>query len=232
MDLQDIANNELARLCADHPGPDEWREFVRRFSRPISLSALRVARLWGETTPGVIDDIVQDVFLKFCEDNRRVLHEFEPRHADSFLAFIKVVSAAAANDYFRKRNTSKRGGGLKEESLSDLHVGTAQDSEWMERNLLLREIDAFLETSGQGETGRRDRMVFWLYYQQGMTANAIAGLPGISLSVKGVESVLHRMTSQIRNHLRKTPVTAVTANNVRLREGFSAFASIDKGEWL
>jgi RNA polymerase sigma-70 factor (ECF subfamily) len=232
VDIQELPSNDLARLCADHPGPEEWREFVRRFTRPICLSALRVARLWGESSPHVIDDIVQDVLVKFCEDNRRVLREFEPRHPDSFIAFVKVVSAAAANDYFRKRNTSKRGGGLKEEPLSDFHVGAPQDSEWIERNLLLKEIDRFLEASGRDQIGRRDRMVFWLYYQQGMTASAIADLPGISLTVKGVESVLHRMTSLIRSHLRKPAAGAMSGNNLRPREGFPALAAIDKGEWI
>ena len=232
MGIQDISSDQLARLCADQPGSEEWREFVRRFTRPISLSALRVARLWGESSAAVIDDIVQDVFLKFCEDDRRVLREFVPRHADSFVAFVKVVSAAAANDYFRKRNTSKRGGGLKEEPLSDYHAGAFQDSEWIERNLLLKQIDHFLETAGRDEVGRRDRIVFWLYYQQGMTASAIADLPGISLSVKGVESVLHRMTSLIRSHVRKPLVPAMVGNNVRSREGFPVGSTIDKGEWL
>jgi RNA polymerase sigma-70 factor, ECF subfamily len=224
--------NDLARLCADHPGTEEWQEFVRRFTRPIALSALRVARLWGESSAGVIDDIVQDVFLKFCEDERRVLREFEPRHNDSFLAFVKVVSAAAANDYFRKRNTSKRGGGLKEEPLTEYHAAGFQDSEWIERNLLLKEIDQLLETNGTDEIGRRDRIVFWLYYQQGMTANAIAGLPGMALSVKGVESALHRMTALIRSHLQKPLVTSGVAKNTRTREGFHLPSAIQKGEWL
>jgi RNA polymerase sigma-70 factor (ECF subfamily) len=227
-----MLSNDLARLCADHPGGDEWREFVRRFTRPIALSALRVARLWGEPSAALIDDIIQDVFLKFCEDDRRVLREFEPRHPDSFLAFVKVVSAAAANDFFRKRNTSKRGGGLGEEPLSEHHTGIFQDSEWIERNLLLKEIDHFLETSGRDEIGRRDRIVFWLYYQQGMTASAIARLPGIELSVKGVESALHRMTSLLRNHLRKPIVTSVSANNACPGEGFPSVSAIQKGECL
>jgi RNA polymerase sigma-70 factor (ECF subfamily) len=228
----DIPSNDLARLCADNPGIEQWQEFVRRFSRPIALSALRVARLWGESSATFIDDIVQDVFLKFCEDDRRILREFEPHHPGSFTGFVKVVSAAAANDYFRKRNTSKRGGGFKEDVLSEYTAALSQDSEWMERNLLLKEIDRFLETSGSGKVGRRDRIVFWLYYQQGMTAGAIASLPGISLSVKGVESVIHRMTSLIRGHLRKPIVTPMEANNAPKGKGFLSGSAIHKGECL
>ena len=101
----------------------------------------------------------------------------------------------------------------------------------MERNLLLLEIDRLLEISGQNATGPRDRTVFWLYYQQGMTAGAIAALPGISLSVKGVESALHRMTALIRSHLRQTSVTSVQKNAARV-EGFPVVPAVEKGKWL
>lgn len=232
MGIQSISSDDLARLCATQGGVEEWGEFVRRFTRPIALTALRVGRAWGETSSVVIDDIVQDVFLKFCEEDRRVLREFEPRHHDSFIGFIKVVSAATANDYFRKRNTSKRGGGVKDEEISELHGSVVQGAEWMERNLLLKEIDQLLETSVRDEIGKRDRMVFWLYYQQGMTANAIAALPSVSLSVKGVESALHRMTALIRNHLRKPVVTSTPAKKCRSSEGFPSGATIQRGEWL
>jgi RNA polymerase sigma-70 factor (ECF subfamily) len=232
VDVQDISSNDLARLCAAQCGTAEWGEFVRRFTRPIALSAYRVGRMWGETSSAVIDDIVQDVFLKLCEDERRILREFEPRHPDSFVAFVRVVSAATANDYFRRRNRSKRGGGVVEEPISELHSGALQDSEWMERNQLLKEIDRFLEESGRDEIGRRDRTVFWLYYQQGMTASAIASLPGISLSVKGVESALHRMTALIRNHLRKPFVTSLAPKNCNSEKGFPSGSAIQRSEWL
>ena len=229
MDIRDISSDELARLCATEGGTEEWGEFVRRFSRSIALSALRVGRVWGETSPAVIDDIVQDVFVKFCDDDRRILREFVPRHPESFPAFIKVVSAAAANDYFRKRNTTKRGGGVKEGEISELHGGAVQDSDWIERNLLLSEIDRLLETSG---IASRDRMVFWFYYQQGMTAGSIASLPGISLSVKGVESVLHRLTALLKSHFHQPLVTPAGAKKIAQREGFSSAAAIESGEWL
>ncbi len=235
MGIQKLSSNELARLCAVRGGSEEWLEFVQRFTRPIALSAYRVARLWGDSSATVVDDIVQDVFLKFCEDDNKILRDFDPRHPDSFLAFAKVVAAATANDYFRKRYSAKRGGGTGEDPLNDMHSerfpGSRQSAEWMERNLLLLEIDRLLKTSGQTATGTRDRTVFWLYYQQGMTAGAIAALPGIGLSVKGVESALHRMTALIRSHLRRTSVTSVQKNSAHL-EGFPVAPAVQKGKWL
>ncbi len=195
---------------------------------------LRVTRLWG-VPPTAVDDIVQDVFLKFCENDRKILRDFKPLSPDSFPAFLKVVAAATANDHFRRRHSVKRGGGQSEEQVTDgypdLRSGALQSIEWMERDLLLREIDQLLETTSHQETNRRDRTVFWLYYQQGMTAGAIAGLPGIGLSVKGVESALHRMTSLIRSHIRQT-ATVVPQKNIVPREGFLPSPAVEKSEWL
>lgn len=232
MGIDKISSSELARLCARQGGAEEWREFVRRFSRPIALSVFRVARLWGESSTAVVDDIVQDVFLKFCENDRKILRDFEPRHAESFVAFVKVVAAATANDYFRKCNTAKRGGGVREEEVTDLHPTVFQDVEWIERNLLLKQIDELLETAGKNGTGERDRTVFWLYYQQGLTAGAIASLPGIALTVKGVESALHRMTALIRSHLHHPAMVTGRGKKTSSGEGFASGSAIQKGEWL
>jgi RNA polymerase sigma-70 factor (ECF subfamily) len=229
--IQELSSDDLARLCAVRGGTEEWREFVRRFTRPIAMSTYRVARLWGESSSAVVDDIVQDVFLKFCEHDRKILRDFTPRHPDSFLPFARIVAAATANDFFRKRNTAKRGGGARDEELSDTHPGVLHGTEWMERNLLLIQIDELLTAHGGNGAGDRDRTVFWLYYQQGMTARAIAGLPGISLSVKGVESALQRMTALIRSHLRHPAIVSAQKKPPR-DEGFGATPTIQKGEYL
>jgi len=54
------------------------------------------------------------------------------------------------------------------------------------------------------ETLQRDRTIFWLYYRQGLTAKEIGALPSIGLSLKGVESTLHRLTQLVREHLART----------------------------
>ena len=174
--------------------------------------------------------MIQEVFLRLCENNRKVLRDFVPRQPGSFPAFIRIVAASIANDAFRKKKTMKRGGGLDEAEISDLQPGVLHNSEWIERNLLLNEIDRLLAANANASTGKRDRTVFWLYYQQGMTAGAIASLPGVSLSVKGVESALHRMTTLIRTHLR-TSVTTSTIKNPSSDEGFSGASTVPKGEW-
>lgn len=232
--IRELSSNDLVRLCAIRGGAEEWLEFVQRFTRPITITVLRVTRLWGAST-AAIDDMVQDVFLKFCEHDRKILRDFKPLSPDSFHPFLKTVAAATANDYFRRRHSAKRGGGKSEEQVTEAHPsessGAMQSIEWMERNLLLREIDQLLASTSQQETNQRDRTVFWLYYQQGMTAAAIAGLPGVGLTVKGVESALHRMTSLLRNHIGQ-PSSAISTKGIPDREGFPPPSAVQKGEWI
>jgi RNA polymerase sigma-70 factor (ECF subfamily) len=47
----------------------------------------------------------------------------------------------------------------------------------------------------------RNSKIFWLYYRAGLSAAAIAALPGIGLSTKGVESLILRITRELRERM-------------------------------
>jgi RNA polymerase sigma-70 factor (ECF subfamily) len=66
---------------------------------------------------------------------------------------------------------------------------------------LIQEVRGCLNEVASGSQGERDRRIFWLYFRSGLTASAIASLPTIGLSTKGVESTLLRLTKQVRERL-------------------------------
>jgi len=198
--------NELARACAQSADTGEWAEFLGRCAPVAALVAARVARMWqgGSATPNIVDDIVQEVFLKLCEQERRILREFRPRGENSFLALLRVVSASVANDYFRRHYSEKRGGKvvtmvLDEEPSTIVPLAAEKDTD-VQRVVLFSELDHKLRDA-PSQTAMRDRTIFWLYYLQGLTADEIAALPGSDLSAKGVESALRRITSWLRKQL-------------------------------
>jgi RNA polymerase sigma-70 factor (ECF subfamily) len=206
MDMLRAPVNELARACAQSTDTGEWAEFLGRCAPVAALVAARVARMWqkGLAAPAVVDDIVQDVFLKLCEQDRRILREFRPRGDDSFLALLRVVTASVANDYFRRLYSEKRGGKvltmvLDEEPSAVVPLGSDKDND-VQRAVLFAELDHKLRAA-PGATAQRDRSLFWLYYLQGLTADEIAALPGSELSAKGVESALRRVTAWLRKQL-------------------------------
>jgi RNA polymerase sigma-70 factor (ECF subfamily) len=158
----------------------------------------------NRTQSAVVDDIVQEVFLKLCEQERRILRDFEPRGEDSFLGLLRVVTASVGNDYFRRHNSAKRGGKVVTSSLdadsTPNTAASARQAGQAQRAVLLAQLDRKLR-SAPGEFAERDRVLFWLYYRQGFTAEEIAALPGTELTAKGVESALRRVANWLREQL-------------------------------
>lgn len=212
----DLPVNELAKVCAVSGEAAEWEELLRRCAPIASIVAARTARVWiGSVTSSIVDDIVQEVFLKICEQERRILRDFEPRGEDSFLGLVRTVSASVANDYFRRQYSTKRGGkvvtiAFDENPASEGVPGAVGED--VQKTILFSELDRRMRDAPQ-VVSERDRTVFWFYYRQGLTAEEIAALPSIGLSAKGVESALRRITTWLRKELeapgRARPVAAV-----------------------
>ena len=198
---------ELVRSCAANGDNAVWSEFVRRFHPLIAIVASRIARRWGDPSPSTVDDLVQETYLKLCADRQRLLARFEPRREDAFYGYLKVVTANVVHDHFRAAHTEKRGSERTQSLEAQLEEPVASKrgtAEEIHRSVLMEEIDVMLRS----DIAPRDRVIFWLFYRQGMTAQAIADLSGFDLTVKGVESVVYRLTRVVRE--RMTPDLELT----------------------
>jgi RNA polymerase sigma-70 factor (ECF subfamily) len=214
-----MSAEQLVRACAESRDGGAWEEFVSRFHRAISLSTIRVAYLWGHTPQQVVDDLVQETYLKLCADNCRLLHEFAAQHPEAILGYVKTVAVNVGHDYFKALHSQKRGSGKVGQSLEDNEPSAVEKSlggqDAIEREVLLREINHCLESCSEGADQERDRLIFWLYYQQGMSAKAIAALPTVDLAAKGVESLIFRLTRLVREQV----VALESARNAKRAEG-------------
>jgi RNA polymerase sigma-70 factor (ECF subfamily) len=213
MDPSQICINELAQACAHSADAEEWTEFLSR----AALVAGRVARVWANApSRALVDDIVQEIFLKLCEQERRILREFEPRGPDSFLGLLRTVSVSVANDYFRRLHSAKRGGKVVTSHFAVEQVSHPANGDGgsasLHKSVLFAQLDRKLRDEG-GVVSGRDRSLFWLYYAQGLTAEEIAAVPSVGLSAKGVESALRRIVLWLRaeienRHADERPVPA------------------------
>jgi RNA polymerase sigma-70 factor (ECF subfamily) len=206
VDYSAISPEELIEVCLDQGNGSAWVEFIRRFQPLISRAVLRVANRWGETSPQLVDDLIQETYLKLCADHCRVLQSFRSAHKDGIYGYIKVFTANLVHDHFKALRSKKRGGAAKIEALespeAERQLTPAVTSSYeAERQIMFREIDTCLRKLGAGATGDRDRRIFWLYYRVGLSATAIATLPNIGLTTKGVESTLLRLTRYVREQL-------------------------------
>lgn len=202
-----LSSTELVQACATSKDELAWVEFNRRFQVVIGAAVLRTARRWCEPSRSQLDDLIQDTYLKLCEQDFRLLRSFKPRQEDSIYGFLKVVAANVVHDHFKAARAAKRGASqteaiLEMEPVPSAPVTAAVDSfDLVSHRLQIEKIDRILTQVTDGKDAERKRTIFWLRHRQGLTASEIAAIPSIGLTTEGVESVLMRLTIMIRGHL-------------------------------
>jgi RNA polymerase sigma-70 factor, ECF subfamily len=192
-------DEELLRRCLASSG-EAWLEFVKHYQPLI------VAAVWGtlrryDITSAVarerVDDLVQQTFLKLCANRCEVLRRFDPRTSanGSLPAYLRAIATNLTIDHLRAiRPTIDLS--EADEAVDSAHLLASDD------RLLLETIDRRLEVCGKSDP-ERSRRVFWLHHRVGLTAAAIASMPEVGLTVKGVESLLLRLFRCIREELVK-----------------------------
>jgi RNA polymerase sigma-70 factor (ECF subfamily) len=86
--------DELDALARGERG--SWEAFVRRYAGLIVAAVRGVARDAGE-----VDDLVQEVFLRLCRDDFRLLRTYDPARA-GLSTWITIVARSTARDAMRR----------------------------------------------------------------------------------------------------------------------------------
>ena len=197
-------------LCAGPRDDQAWEEFVSRVGRPISLTILRTASLWGDPSPSLVEDLTQVTYLKLWEDGCRLLQNFALQHPEAILGYIKKTAINATHDHFKHGRSQSAGGANPHLSTSDVDPEAGQKVDGSEKKIafeiFLKEIDDHLKHALTGPDQERDRTIFWLYFRQGMSTKEIASLPAMGLGLKGVGSVLERVKHCIREQILRARV--------------------------
>src|SRR5206468_3125669 len=169
MSYSSLSAEELVRACSESGNAEAWEESVRRFRVVISSAIRRIALRYGvRNNNTVINELIQDTYLKVCKDSCRMLRDFKPQHPDAFFGMLKVTAANIAYDYFRSEDAETHGGRIIHVELTEVDAfipdSRATGPASIEREIVLREIDDIL---GGISTvfAARDREIFWLYYR-------------------------------------------------------------------
>jgi RNA polymerase sigma-70 factor (ECF subfamily) len=200
-----LSLKEVVCLCAGPRDDEAWEEFVSRVGKPISLTIIRTASLWGEPSRSLVEDLIQVTYLKLWEDGCCLLRDFAIQHPEAILGYLKKTAANATHDYFKHGHSHSSGGNQPHVSTSDVDPEGGKEAlgsqERIAFGVLLSEIDEHLKRGLTGPDQKRDRMIFWLYFRQGMSTKEIASLPAIGLGAKGVGSVIERLKHCIREQI-------------------------------
>lgn len=200
-----LSLTEIVCLCADEGSDEAWQEFVSRVGRPISLTIMRTASRWGQPSKSLVEDLVQVTYMKLWEGGCRLLRDFAVQRPDAILGYLKKTAANATHDYFKHRHSQSAGGEAPHVSTSDVDPEAGDQAHGSEQRIafeiFLGEIDECLTRCSAAPDQERDRMIFWLYFRQGMSTREIASLPTIGLGTKGVGSVIERLKHGIREQI-------------------------------
>lgn len=182
---------------------DLWRQYVRTRSsdswddllsalRPVFAKiAFRVSKNSGIQDSSEYEDVLQDILLRFTERRDNLILHLVSRPDKQIEPYLRVFAINCAHDYWRTQrswNTMRADG---PEGLDELE---GQDAD-TERAVLLAELERLLPPD------RKYRLIYRLY-REGFTASDIACIKTVKLTVKGVESLIHRLKLHLRSAIK------------------------------
>jgi len=163
----------------------------------IASVIINTVRRWREPVPSLVDDLIQDVYVKLFANERKALRSIKNEYENTIFGYLKVVASNVVRDHFRQPANK-----ADEVELSDAALPPdPNDSEHLEFLHKKEQIKGILKTLSSSETYERDTTIFWCFYEQGYTAKEISLLPNVGLTVKGVEAALFRLTRYVREKL-------------------------------
>src|SRR5579871_3719088 len=195
MQQEEIRIRDVLNLCLGSENQEQWQEFVRRTQPLIASVIINTIRRWQQPTPSLVDDLIQDTFLKLFANDRKALRSIRNEHENTIFGYLRVVASNVVIDHFRQFKNQ-----VDEIELADTVLPPPPDGmDRIEFERMKEEIQARLEKLASSPTYQRDVAIFWFYYEQGYTTKEISLLPNMGLTVKGVEAVLQRLTGFLRS---------------------------------
>ena len=155
-----------------------WDAFVRRYGGLVVAAVRGIAAGQSE-----IEDLTQEVFVRLCKDDFRLLRSFDPARA-SLSTWLTIVARSTARDGLRRR----RAEAVPLEAVPEAQLAI-DPVEPVEK---LKLPEALLSP--------RQREILAMLYDREMDVAEIAGALGIDAQT--VRSAHHKAMVKLRAHFR------------------------------
>jgi RNA polymerase sigma-70 factor (ECF subfamily) len=155
-----------------------WEGFVRRYGGLVIAAVRGVA-----TSPGDVEDLTQEVFLRLCKDDFRLLHSYDPARA-GLSTWLTIVARSTARDALRRRRPE----GVPLEAVPEAQLGVPP----VEPAEKLKLPEALLSP--------RQREILAMLYDREMDVAEIARTLGIDPQT--VRSAHHKAMVKLRAHFK------------------------------
>ena len=200
-------------LVAEPPSEAAWTRFIREFEPHIRLTALRLVRAeLGkasriETGPlrELVEDMTQEVFVRLVTNERAALARFVGRHELSLRSYLGVIASNVVRDHFKSLRRQKRPSNRV--LLQRKETGEPLDLDQVffsgepgpEATVLSEELSRYIE---RGVTSNsKDKVLFNLYFVQGLNMREIAEIADLQMTERAVESALRRIKNALKQRV-------------------------------
>ena len=213
MNIKDLANNELVKLCAQHlNNRSAWMEFYARFDERIWLVTYRECkqkRIIEHSVPfrQIVPDLVQDVYVRLVENNCKALRDFIGASENSIYTYIGIIAKNVVRNYLIKMGAQKRP--AIDKSIDDIQ---SISKNWISKdklNIVLNDreedlkeqIEVILDRQLKGRDKERNKLIFKLYMYEGFSPEEIALQKKFSLSAKRIGNIISEIKKELRYQL-------------------------------
>jgi RNA polymerase sigma-70 factor (ECF subfamily) len=158
--------------------PEAWAAFVRRYARLVVAAVRTIAR-----DPGEIEDLAQEVFVRLCKDDFRLLRSYDPSRA-GMSTWITIVARSTARDAMRRHRPAL----VPVETVPEARLAIDP----VEPAQKLKLPEALLSP--------RQRQILSMLYDRDMEVAEIAAALGIDPQT--VRSAHHKAMIKLRMHFK------------------------------
>ncbi len=218
-DLRQVNSIRLVHICADNPQDSGlWTEFLSRFSPKIYGFIRSTLRQYRSAAPGYagalpsIDtsqesDLFQNVILRLVQNDCAALRRFSGETESDLLVYLAVVARSTVRDSMRYRSAKRRfhwfstpAARCNPSNSGGEQIREPASEDAVERDILAREIEELSLEAIESDSGNpaRDKLIFQLYFHDGLSAAQIASCEGMRLSKTGVEKIIGRLKEKVR----------------------------------
>jgi RNA polymerase sigma factor (sigma-70 family) len=218
MDLKSLSNTKLVKLCAKEPSNQQaWTEFHARFHEHIRLTSARECCRKNLNAASLLDDLVQNVYLRLVQKNCKALWDYEGRSDNAIYKYLAVIAHSAVGEYWTRIRAQKRY--AKEVSLEVPVSGFPDEGEPFRLSDTIRNPDpdpddALIRESERQEIEQRldeilpekskdrDKFIFKLHFYKDFSPAQIAEQCGIPLSEKRIGNIITDIKKRLAARLR------------------------------
>ena len=172
-----MAQEPLPDALFDGDG-NAWQGFVRRYGGLIVAAVRGIA-----PTPGEVDDLTQDVFVRLCKDQFRLLRSYDPARA-ALSTWLTIVARSTARDALRRR----RADSVPIENVPEAQLAVAP----VEPVQKLKLPEALLSP--------RQREILGMLYDREMDVAEVAR--ALDIDPQTVRSAHHKAMLKLRAHFK------------------------------